>query len=456
MDDEKSTSGDRPEDPLADWLRQLGLGGGGELDLPAMLSQLQQAMSVMAPGANSGELDWTQARHAVRQVVASLGTDRTMDAQDQRLVADADRLAVLWLDPNVDFTAPVSTPQAWSRAEWVEQTMDSWQEIVAPVISRLANALADSFSNQFSGAQDMPADFAHFAKLLTPMLRGAAGQLYAMQLSQAIGRTASQVVSGSELGLQVLPRAQVVLLPTNVAAFAAGLGVSAEDVRLYLAVRENARQRLFGQVGWLGPQLLALVEHYAREITIDVSALTDAIDAEDVHSMSPERLSQLSEQLQGRLFMPIQTKEQLEIIGRLETLIALVEGWVDEVTSTTLGKWMPQAAPLLDEAIRRRRATDNPGQQLFSALLGMDLRPRRVRDAANLWAALTRDRGVSGRDAVWAHPDLMPTADDLDDPLRVLDEQPSSANDDLDIALAELLAQAERERRDLGGDQPKE
>jgi hypothetical protein len=29
---------------------------------------------------------------------------------------------------------------------------------------------------------------------------------------------------------------------------------------------------------------------------------------------------------------------------------------------------------------------------------------------------LTEQRGPEGRDALWAHPDLIPTADDLDDP----------------------------------------
>jgi uncharacterized protein (DUF2342 family) len=34
---------------------------------------------------------------------------------------------------------------------------------------------------------------------------------------------------------------------------------------------------------------------------------------------------------------------------------------------------------------------------------------------------VTEKHGVSGRDAVWAHPDLLPTPDDLDDPLGFAD-----------------------------------
>ncbi|MGW4107647.1 zinc-dependent metalloprotease, partial [Streptomyces sp. NPDC004976] len=38
------------------------------------------------------------------------------------------------------------------------------------------------------------------------------------------------------------------------------------------------------------------------------------------------------------------------------------------------------------------------------------------RGASRLWASLTDARGVDGRDALWAHPDMLPTATDLDDP----------------------------------------
>ena len=58
-----------------------------------------------------------------------------------------------------------------------------------------------------------------------------------------------------------------------------------------------------------------------------------------------------------------------------------------------------------------------PAEQTFATLVGLELRPRRLREAAALWWAVTEKRGISGRDAVWSHPDLLPTAEDLDDPL---------------------------------------
>ncbi|GAA2178292.1 zinc-dependent metalloprotease [Brooklawnia cerclae] len=438
---------DEHEDPLAKWLAQFGFETGSGMDLGRLVSQLQQAMQSMSGRTGASGIDWKGARSAARQVVAGLGPDPAPNEQNQRKVAEADRLAGLWLDQTTSFDQVERPAAAWSRAEWVERTMGSWRTVAEPIVTRIADALASSFGAQFAAAEDAPAELGQLGAMLTPMLRGAAGSMYTLQLSQAIGQLAGEVVSGTELGLQVMPEPQVVLLPANIAAFGEGLGLRDEDVLLYLTVREAARQRLFANVGWLAPQLLAFLEHYAREITIDVAAITEAVEVDDPSALTPERLAEISEQLQGRLFSPTQTPEQRSILGRLETLLALVEGWVDEVTATTVTKWMPQASVQLAEAIRRRRATRGPRERLFSTLVGLDLSPRRVRDAANLWAAMTEARGAAERDAMWAHPDLMPTAEDLDDPLRLLDpDTHDHVADEMDVALAQLLEQAEQER----------
>ena len=133
--------------------------------------------------------------------------------------------------------------------------------------------------------------------------------------------------------------------------------------------------------------------------------------------------------------------------GVMPTALALVEGWVDHVTSRVTSQWMPNGSQLV-EVIRRRRATGGPTQRVLTDLIGLELSPRLVRDAENLWAAVDHERGLDGRDAVWRHPDLMPTRDDLQDPLAFTqadqqEEQPEE--DEMDRELRKLL---ESEGRD--------
>jgi putative hydrolase len=156
----------------------------------------------------------------------------------------------------------------------------------------------------------------------------------------------------------------------------------------------------------------------------------------------------VQEALAGGMFEPRTTPEQQAALTRLETVLALVEGWVDEVVGQATADRMPSAAPLR-EAVRRRRAAGGPAEQTFASLVGLELRPRRLRDAATLWGALRDREGSAARDAVWAHPDLVPTATDLDDPLGFRPgstgtDQAADAPDDMDAALRQLLDDDER------------
>lgn len=74
------------------------------------------------------------------------------------------------------------------------------------------------------------------------------------------------------------------------------------------------------------------------------------------------------------------------------------------------------AAVKLQETWRRRRAAGGPAEETFAALVGLELRPRRLRDASTLWGSLRARRAPRPVAGVWMHPDLLPTTD-LDDPL---------------------------------------
>ena len=157
--------------------------------------------------------------------------------------------------------------------------------------------------------------------------------------------------------------------------------------------------------------------------------------------LDPTNMEAMQEALQGGLFEPQQTPDQTAALERLETTLAHVEGWVDEVGGQATAERMPDASKL-QEAIRRRRAAGGPAEETFSALVGLELRPRRLRDASTLWGSLRSRQGNEARDAVWAHPDLLPTASDLDDPLGFREEiadVPEISDEDFDKALGELL-----------------
>jgi uncharacterized protein (DUF2342 family) len=73
--------------------------------------------------------------------------------------------------------------------------------------------------------------------------------------------------------------------------------------------------------------------------------------------------------------------------------------------------------------MRRRRASGGPAEQTFATLVGLELRPRRLRDASTVWGAMAQQHGAADRDRLWSHPDLLPTSEDLDEPLDFVARQ---------------------------------
>ncbi len=446
-------SGSGPTNPLEALFASLGggmggMGGaaGGNPDLGAFMEQLQGAFSMLGgPGGifggggqpPDGGVNWEVTKDTARKTAASLGPDPTPTGADQRALDEAASIAETWLDEATSFPRTGGKVTAWSRAEWIENTMPVWRRLVEPVATHIADAMEGALS--FS-AEDHPeaAQFAGMEQMLRPMLRTSGAGMFGMQLGQGLGRLSTEVIGATEIGLPLAEDNRVALLPTNIAAFGDGLDQSSTDVTLYLTLRESARSRLFASAPWLREQMLALVEQYARGITIDTSALEQAVSEID-----PTNFEQLSSTLEGGLFEPQKTPEQQATLQRLETMLALVEGWVDDVVDVATERWMP-AADALAETVRRRRATGGPAEATFSTLVGLELRPRRMRDAANLWAAVRDARGADGRDAVWSHPDLTPTSADLDDPIGFAQSKPAANTDDeFDAAMAELLDEAD-------------
>ncbi|HET8561279.1 MAG TPA: zinc-dependent metalloprotease [Marmoricola sp.] len=413
-----------------------GSGAGMPFDISGLMGQMQAMMTPY-----DGPVNWTLATDIARRTAAQ-EPDPSPSRADQGRVADAVRLADHWLDSATVLPSGVNTTAAWSRADWIEQTTGVWRVLVEPVAEHVVSAMGDA----------MPEEARAMAGPLLGILGKAGGAMFGTQVGQALGQLAGEVLTASDIGLPLGPEGKAAMLLLNVREFAEGLDVSEDDVVLYLALREAAHQRLFAHVPWLRQHLISAVEDFGRGVTIDVSGIEQAMGQID-----PTNPQALQEALEGGLFEPHQTEAQKAALQRLETTLALVEGWVDEVVGQATAERMPAAAKL-QEAIRRRRAAGGPAEQTFAALVGLELRPRRLRDASTLWGSLRSRQGQDGRDAVWAHPDLLPTAADLDDPLGFredLSEPAALTEEEFDRALEELLGSDDSSGGDgPGGDGP--
>jgi putative hydrolase len=380
-----------------------GFAAGGQPPDPTDPQQMQQLLAqlqqLLASPDAAGPVNWELARQVAASHLNSVG-DPAVGPADRDRTVEVLHLADLWLDPTSVLPSGVQTSEAWNRNEWVYHTLEVWKKLCDPVASRMVGAMNDLVPPEAHGAIGP----------MQTMVKALGGALFGGQLGQALGSLAAEVLSAGDIGLPLGPAGTAALLPANLTGYGEGLSIDPDEVRLYVALREAAHQRLFGHVPWLRGHVLGAVEAYAAGIRVDRQAVEEAMNRFD--PADPESMREL--QVEG-IFSPESSPEQTAALTRLETALALVEGWVCHVVDTAATNRLPNAVRLA-ETFRRRRAAGGPAEQTFAALVGLELRPRRLREASALWAALTSHRGIEGRDAIWGHPDLLPTEADFTDP----------------------------------------
>lgn len=414
-------------DALRDALAQLG--GAEALDGlsfdPAQMSGFMSQMQGMF-SADPWQSAERQALHIANQ--DGLG----IDAGSRTSLVDAFGLANLWLSEATTISELGSTPQAMTRGEWVTETLPVWKEIAAPVSTSIADALMDALGTQ------VPDEMQNMVQGAGQLLKGLGSTLFAAQFGQVLGRLSLEVVSGGDVGIPVLPAGTAAVIPQNISAFGEGLEIPEDQISLYLAARELAYARLYKHAKWLRLHVLSQITDFARGVTVDIDALEDVASRLD-----PSNPEELRAAIEGGALLPAQTEAQREALTRLENLIATIDGWVDVVTETAIAR-LPDGIRIAESA-RRRRAVGGPAEDALGALVGLKLRPRRLREASAMWRAVTDAVGVAARDALWDYPDFMPQAEDIDDPSTLIarleavqrGEEPEA--DEFDEALARLL-----------------
>jgi putative hydrolase len=407
-------------------------GLGGEFDvadlgqiftrLGQMFSGAGNAMAGGSGGQAPGRVNYELARQVASK---SIGSVTPIPAATNTAVGDAVNLAETWLDGATSLPAGTSNAVAWTPNDWVEQTLGTWQRLCDPMAEQISSVWASSLPEQ---AKSM-------AGQLLSVMSQMGGMAFGSQLGQALGRLSSEVLTSTDIGLPLGPKGVAALLPDAIESLAAGLEQSRSEILTFLAAREAAHHRLFTHVPWLASQLLNAVEAYARGMKIDIKGIEELASGFDPSTLTDP--SAMEELLHQGVFEPQTTPEQLQALERLETLLSLVEGWVQTAVTAALGERIP-GADALSETLRRRRATGGPAEQTFVTLVGLELRPRKLREAAVLWERLTEAAGTDARDGVWQHPDLLPGSGDLDDPAAFIDRIIGGDTSGIDEAIAKF------------------
>ena len=429
--DDDDNDGRRDQNPFG------AFGGGNGGGLGDMLNQFGQMLSGMGSSMNSpensGPVNYDMAKRIALQQISQ---SKPGSADDTKAVEESVRLAELWLDDATYLPTASGTAKAWDSKQWLEETMPAWQRMVTPVAEHMNDAQLDS----------MPEEAREMMGPMAKMMNQMSGMNFGMQLGHALGDLASQALTGSDFGLPIAPANTVALLPQTIQKVARELNIPGQEVLVYIAAREAARQRLFKHVPWLVERIVSSVEEYAIGLVIDTSHLEEVTRELNLESGDPQAIQDAMSKLQGMDLSPRITSQNTAAASRLETLLALVEGWAEHVVTEALGERIPSTSKLT-QAWAHRRSTGGSAENAFSKVVGIELNAPKVSEAAELWRRATVAVGAEKRDKAWDHPDFLPNAEHLDNPAAfidsLLDEEPDEGFEEEFAKLEEMLKNGE-------------
>lgn len=390
---------------------------------PAALQGIMGQLQTMLSGGDPVKTAQTVVGRSVPTPDPSIGED------SQRAARDAFRLAELWLEKVVDPAGAVLDPEAVNRRDWAKRSMQEWSRLSAPIRRTLSESMTVGMQEQ------LPPEMAQLMAGAGQMIQAMGDSLFAAQLGEGVAALSGAVLSGTESGLPLFGR-RPILVEANIPGAAAEIGVDATELRIYLAVRELAHLWLFARSAWLTGHVETVMAKCAAAVDVDLSKMQDLAGQAD-----PSKIAEMGEDLRRGLLRSDATPEQREARTALENLLSVIEGWCDVVAYEACAALTGRDE--IREALRSRAATESRAEADFAAHTGISLRPRRLRDAAALFAFLEQSSGAEARDRVLSHPDLLPTAEDLDDPLGYEERRADAWSTDtsIDEALNRILSE---------------
>ena len=322
-------------------------------------------------------MNWELAHDLARQAAVAEG-DPSVSQRDTREVGAAFSAAEAWLDGATDLPS-AGGPSAHGAGRTGSRThLARWRTLAEPVATSVADRWCPPPRTQAPDAVD--AFNAQGAGSGGQMMRQLGGAVFGMQVGQAAGTLAREVFGCTDIGLPLIEGPASALVPRNVAEFAKGLDVPVEEVRLYLALREAAHARLFTHVTWLRGHLLGRgrglrPRHHDRH-------------GRPSRTPSPPSTRLTRRPPRGALRWRVRPGDHTRARRRPAAPgdpARAGRGLGRRGDGRRRRPHLPHTAALR-EMIRRRRAAGGPAEDTFATLVGLELRPRRSRDAAGLWA----------------------------------------------------------------------
>lgn len=386
-----------PEEPNLPGL-PFGPGATGSFDLAQLMRMLQ----------SEGPVNWEVARQVAAWVALDGGAERPVEAGAHEAFDELVRAAQTHVVAETGLTASFRAPlRTMGPKAWAELHLDALKPVLEALAVNLGQVMRETGADQPEPGNEPAAaadPFAGLLGMLAPLLLG-------LQAGSMIGYLAQHALGRYDLPLPTSDEPNLCFVVPNVDAFEDAWSLPRADLRFYLAVHEvvHAAER---SVPWVQERLVGLATEYVSAYELDTSAIEEqfgAIDPNDPSSLSG--IAEDPEALLGAMGSPRQT----EVLTRLQSLTAVLEGYADTVLERVGNQLIPSFGQI-HEAMQRHRLERGEAERFVEGLLGLKLEREHYEHGAAFCAGVVERAGMEGLNRLWEEDAMLPTAAELDAP----------------------------------------
>ena len=353
---------------------------------------------------SKGPVNWDVGRQIAQMVATEGRPEGNVDPLERIRLEELVRVADLHVTDatglSTSITGGVLTVQPVTRGDWALHGVEAYR----PFLERLATSLTSSSPEGGASPDPTTQLLGDLGKVLGPVLLG-------VQSGYMVGQLAKRALGQYDLPLPRYPADQLLVVPANLDAFASQWSVPTDDLRLWVCFTEVLHHAVIGRPH-VRARLESLVNEFVSRFEVDPEALEASLG-----NIDPTDASGLQDMLGNpeTLLGVLQSPAQREVMGRIETLVATVEGYVDHVMDTT-GRGLIGSYDMLTEALRRRRVEPSEGDRFAERLLGLELGRTQYERGAAFVRGVVERAGEEGLRPLWQSERELPTPAELDAP----------------------------------------
>ena len=354
--------------------------------------------------SRQGPVNWDVARQTASWLATEGKPEPNVDPLERIRLEELVRVADLQVSSatglDTSIAGGILSILPVSRGDWALHSLEAYR----PFLERLATSLSTAGDDDDEPVDATTQLLGDLGKMLGPVLLG-------MQSGFMLGHLSRRALGQYDLPLPRLPADQLLVVPANLDAFADQWSLVPDDFRLWVCLQEVTHHAVLG-LPHVRARLEQLINEYVSRFEVDPEALEASLgNLDPTDAAGLQAVLGNPETLLGAMRSP----GQQETLTRIETLTAVIEGYVDHVMDTT-GRGLIGSFGQLAEALRRRRVEADDGERFAARLLGLELGRGQYEKGATFVRGVVERAGEEGLSRLWLTERELPTPAELDAP----------------------------------------